>query len=294
MKDEPLHALARYIDCHADQVLTLQMLASRCAMSPARLQKRFKAQFGVSPKAYQDAARTRLLKRALQSGERVTDAIYEAGFGSTSRAYGANHELGMALRVYREGGQNEVISHAGCNSALGPLLLAATDRGVCFAQFGASQGQLLEQLAREFPRATLQTAPPSAALNDWLVALDDHLTHRGPSPNLPLDLRGTALQLNVWRFLTGLEPGTTLSYGELAVAVSAPKAVRAVASACARNRVAVLVPCHRVLRADGGMGGYRWGLDRKRQLLTAEMSSTRQQQSQSVQYRAPSDSPAHP
>lgn len=270
MGTEALHELARYIEANAERSLPLALLAQRVALSPARLQKRFKAQFGVSPKAYQDAVRLRQLKQSLREGERVTDAIYQAGYGSASRAYGGSRELGMPLKRYRAGGAGERISHAGCDGVLGPLLMAATDRGVCFAQFGDSQAQLQAELAREFPRAQLQPADRSDQLQQWLQALEHHLRTQGPSPELPLDLRGTAFQLSVWRFLTGLQRGATLSYAELAQAVGRPRAVRAAAGACARNRVAILVPCHRVLRGDGSAGGYRWGIERKQRLLAGE------------------------
>lgn len=267
---EALAELARHIDAHADDRLPLAALAARVGLSPTQLQKRFKALFGLSPKAYQDAARLRRLKQALQAGAPVTDAIYQAGYGSSSRAYAPASALGMPPSRYARGGAGESISHACAETSLGPLLMAATDRGVCFVQFGDSAESLRDRLRAEFPHAELGEAPVSAALHDWLRALQDHLQQAGPSPMLPLDLRGTAFQIAVWRFLTGLAPGATLSYTELAARIGHPRAVRAAASACARNRIAVLVPCHRVLRGDGGLGGYRWGLARKTALLDAE------------------------
>jgi AraC family transcriptional regulator, regulatory protein of adaptative response / methylated-DNA-[protein]-cysteine methyltransferase len=274
VKDTELLELARYIDANADQRLSLAELAARIEASPTQLQKRFKALFGVSPKAYQDAARLTLMKQALRRGEPVTDAIFSAGFGSTSRAYAPARELGMVPKRYAQGGACESISHASVLTPLGWLMMAATDRGVCFVQFGESGDELLQNLRAEFPRAELAEASPSAELHDWLHALLAHLQRSGPSPKLPLDLRGTAFQIAVWRFLMGLERGATVSYSELATAVGRPKAVRAAASACARNRIAVLVPCHRVLRADGGMGGYRWGVERKVHLLAAESDNS--------------------
>ena len=270
MTDRGLADLARHIEAHATERLPLAELAARVGTSPTQLQKRFKALFGLSPKAYQDAARLKQLKQALRSGERVTDAIYTAGFGSSSRAYAPARELGMPPKRYARGGVRESISHASTSTPLGWLMMAATDRGICFVQFGDGLDALLEQLRTEFPQAELGESPPSTALRDWLEALEGHLRSAGPSPQLPLDLRGTAFQIAVWRFLTGLDRGATLSYTELATAVGHPRAVRAAASACARNRIAILVPCHRVLRGDGGIGGYRWGVERKAALLAAE------------------------
>jgi AraC family transcriptional regulator of adaptative response/methylated-DNA-[protein]-cysteine methyltransferase len=154
-------------------------------------------------------------------------------------------------------------------------MMAATERGVCFVQFGDSAEALLDLLRAEFPDAALSPASDDARvpLDAWMSALDDHLSRAAPRPDLPLDLRGTAFQVRVWRFLLSVKPGEVVSYSELAAGVGAPRAVRAAASACAANRVAVLIPCHRALRADGGLGGYRWGLERKRALLDAERAA---------------------
>jgi AraC family transcriptional regulator of adaptative response/methylated-DNA-[protein]-cysteine methyltransferase len=265
--------IARYIDEHADERLTLSALSKRAGLSPSRFQKKFKAFFGASPKAYQDASRLSRLKGALKEGENVTGAIFAAGFGSTSRVYGeASRNMGMTPSAYRAGGEGETIWYAYRDSALGPLLMAGTDRGVCFAQFGDSNEELQARLKDEFPNAVLIASPgqEGPSLDAWVDALDQHLANRAPRPDLPLDLRGTAFQLKVWRFLLGLEEGDVVSYGELAGGIGEPKAVRAAASACGANRVGVLVPCHRVLRGDGSLGGYRWGVDRKRTLLDLE------------------------
>jgi AraC family transcriptional regulator of adaptative response/methylated-DNA-[protein]-cysteine methyltransferase len=245
-------------------------------MSPTHLQRRFKAVFGVSPKAYQDGLRLGRFKRELKAGRSVLESVGAAGFGSTSRVYdNTARNLGMTPSAYRAGGEGERIFHACRKTAIGWLLMAATDRGVCFAQFGASEGALAKQLRAEFPRATVVASQESGspALDDWMRALEQHLEGASPHPDLPLDLRGTAFQIRVWRFLLSVPEGQVVSYGEVADAIGAPKAARAVASACASNRVAVLVPCHRVLRGDGDLGGYRWGLARKRALLDAERRS---------------------
>ncbi len=266
--------MARHILEHADQPLTLAQLAERAGCSPTQLQKRFKALLGMSPKAFQDAARLQRMKGALRDGDSVTEAIYGAGFGSSSRAYAPGRELGMTPRRYARGGSGEQISYACVLTAYGWLLMAATDRGVCCVQFGSAPSTLLTALREEFPQAELTPAADSGQLHHWLTALSEHLQSDGPSPQLPLDLRGTAFQTAVWRFLTGLQRGQTLSYAAVAEAVGSPRAVRAAASACARNRIAVLVPCHRVLRSDGEVGGYRWGEGRKAALLAAEGATT--------------------
>jgi AraC family transcriptional regulator of adaptative response/methylated-DNA-[protein]-cysteine methyltransferase len=270
-----MQGIARYIERHASDPLTLAQLAVQAGLSPAHLQRTFKAVFGVSPKAYHDAARFGLLKDGLKQGRSVLDSLTEAGFQSTSRIYGqAVRSLGMRPSTYRAGGAGETIAHAFGSTSLGLLLMAATDRGVCFAQFGASRETLLAQLGAEFPRATLVPSgnAHSAELGAWLARFEAHLAGNAPRPDLPLDLRGTAFQIRAWRFLLGIPEGRVISYTELAQGIDAPRAVRAAASACAANRIAVLVPCHRVLRGDGGFGGYRWGLERKRALIDAERS----------------------
>ena len=265
--------LARYIATNADDSLTLEKLAARVHLSPSRMQRVFKSTFGVTPKKFQQAARSDRFKALLRSGIDITDAIYEAGYGSTSRVYGrAMHNIGMTPKSYRAGGKGESVTWACRDTVLGPLLMAATDRGVCFAQFGDSESALLAQLEAEFPNAGLQaySKQSSLQLEQWIDALNAYLQNRQPRPDVPLDLKGTAFQIKVWEFLLSLKDGDVMSYAEVARAIDKPGAVRAAASACAKNRIAVLVPCHRILRGDGGLGGYRWGLERKRALLDAE------------------------
>ena len=267
--------IARYIESHADERLTLDHLAKQSGLSSSRFQRVFKAAFGVSPKAYQDSVRMKRFKSALKEGNDVTDAIFSAGFGSVSRVYGEQlRNIGMTPSAYRAGGAGEIIAHVFRSTALGPMMMAATERGVCFVQFGKNKKTLLEQLRAEFPKAKLIASPArdTAELDAWIEALDAHISQGAPRPDLPLDLRGTAFQMKVWRFLLGIREGDAISYSELAAGIEQPKAVRAVASACAANRIGVLVPCHRVLRGDGSLGGYRWGLERKRALLDAERS----------------------
>ncbi len=265
--------IAKYIETHADQKLTLTNLAQRFDLSPSHFQRRFKAAFGVSPKAYQDAARLKTLKQRLKAGDDIAGSIFEAGFGSTSRVYGeAARNVGMTPSAYRAGGEGETIFYASRKTSLGHLMMAATERGVCFAMFGSSKAELNEQLTREFPKAELKPMPKSSdmELGNWIRALDAHLSEGAPHPDLPLDMRGTAFQIKVWQFLLSVPEGDVVSYSEVAKAIGKPKAVRAAASACATNRIGVLIPCHRVLRGDGSLSGYRWGLERKRALLDAE------------------------
>ena len=265
--------LARYIATNADDSLTLEKLAARVHLSPSRMQRVFKSTFGVTPKKFQQAARSERFKALLRSGIDITDAIYEAGYGSTSRVYGrAMHNIGMTPKSYRAGGAGESLTWACRDTALGPILMAATDRGVCFAQFGDNCEQLLQQLRQEFPHAELNpyNDDSSQRLDQWIDALNAYIQNKQPRPELPLDLQGTAFQIKVWEFLLSLGDGDVMSYSELARAIDKPGAVRAAASACGANRIAVLVPCHRILRGDGGLGGYRWGIERKRALLDAE------------------------
>ncbi len=268
-----LAQVAAHIDTHADSPLPLAELARMTGISAAHLQRSFTTHFGVSPKAYQSAARLRKLKSGLRSRPSVVEAVFDAGFGSTSRVYEqVDGQLGMTPSAYRAHGAGEQISFAVRESVLGPLLMAATERGVCFVHFGASDAELQAALRAEYPRAELIRSGAEAALqlDQWMAALDTHLAGMGPRPTLPLDLRGTAFQVRVWRFLMSIKEGTVVSYSEAAAAIDKPRAIRATASACAANNIAVLIPCHRVLRGDGSLGGYRWGLERKRALIDCE------------------------
>lgn len=265
--------LARYVEAHADETISLADLAQRGGYSPSHLQRVFKSVFGVSPKAYQAALRLRSFKDQLKKGADVSRATFDAGYGSSSRVYeGAARRIGMTPSAYRRGGAGEEISYACRTTCLGPLMMAATDRGVCFASFADREDDLLGQLRAEFPRAAMRPSETgdSPQLDGWIAALDEHLSGARPRPEIPLDLRGTAFQIIVWRFLLTIPRGQVVSYRDVARAVGRPKAVRAAAGACARNRIAVLVPCHRVLRSDGGLGGYRFGVERKSALLGAE------------------------
>jgi AraC family transcriptional regulator, regulatory protein of adaptative response / methylated-DNA-[protein]-cysteine methyltransferase len=273
-----MRELCRYIESHADEQLTLAALARRAGLSSSHLQRSFQALVGVSPRAYAEACRLAHFKRELRAGKSVTDATYEAGFGSSSRIYErSDTRLGMTPSQYRARGRGVAISHAATTTALGPMLLGATDRGLCFIQFGDSPEALLAQLQREYPEATLTPMRESqrADFEAWMRALSAHLAGAQTHLALPLDIRGTAFQMKVWRYLQQIPYGEVQSYGEVAAAIGAPKAARAVASACARNRLAIAVPCHRVIRGSGELGGYRWGLERKRTLIDVERGGRR-------------------
>lgn len=270
---QPLIDAARYIEKHLEEKLILPRLAKQVGLSSSWLQRRFKLAFGVSPKAYQDALRMGQFKQSLQAGEPVTSAIFASGYSSISRVYGeSSRQLGMSPKAYRAGGKGELIYYAFAKGVLGLIAMAATQKGVCFAQFGVDEKSLIEQMQAEFSAAELipSQAQDSIELDHWVEALNQHISQGGPRPDLPLDMRGTAFQIAVWQFLLSIKEGQVMSYADVAKGINKPKAFRAVASACGKNSIAVLVPCHRILRGDGSMGGYRWGLERKRTLLSNE------------------------
>ncbi len=274
-KDERLHKLCRYIEANGSEPLTLEHLGGQAHMSPDHLQRRFKDVIGVTPKQYADACRLRALKQDLRTGNSVTNAVFAAGFGSTSRVYerAASH-LGMTPGQYRAGGRNLEISWANAATPVGHLLMAATDRGLCFVELGDELEAMRAHLTEEFPEATVSemSGGGSEPFWQWMTALCDTLKASGNSPDLPVDIRGTAFQVQVWDYLRQIPRGELRTYKEVAEAIGRPKAVRAVASACGANRVALAIPCHRVIRGDGGLGGYRWGIERKRRLLAIEDS----------------------
>jgi AraC family transcriptional regulator of adaptative response/methylated-DNA-[protein]-cysteine methyltransferase len=239
----------------------LRDLAARVGCSPFHLARAFKAGTGITPRQYGDAMRLARLKRRLRDGGRVTDALYDAGYGSSSRLYErVQSRLGTTPGRYRKGGEGMSIRYTIAPSPLGRLLVAATDRGVC----GVSLGGGASWLRSEYPRAEIRR--DDAGMRRWLRLL------RGGTPrrDLPLDVQATAFQRRVWDELRKIPRGTTRTYSEVARRIGRPRAARAVARACATNPVALAVPCHRVVRADGGAGGYRWGLGRKRLLLEKE------------------------
>ena len=265
--------VARHIEEHIEEKITLSDLSEVAGLSVSRLQRVFKEAFGISPKAYQDAIRMGRFKQSLKEGEGVTDAIFSSGYSSISRVYGeATRNIGMTPKAYRAGGAGEIITYACRDTALGLIMMAVTARGVCFVQFGEDEASLVNQLQTEFPKADLSASAAQNApeLDDWMKALDQHISQGAVRPDLPLDMRGTAFQMQVWQFLLSVREGDVISYGELAAQIEKPKAFRAAASACGSNRIGILIPCHRVIRGDGSLGGYRWGLERKRVLLDQE------------------------
>jgi len=267
--------LCRYIEAHSDEVLTLEQLAKQTHLSPAHLQRRFKAAIGVSPKEYADSCRLKKLKTGLRhnADASVTNAIYDAGFASSSRVYErVDSHLGMTPKQYRAQGKDVVISYAASKTSLGYVLMGATDRGLCFIQFGDSKKELVAQLAAEYTQASIELMGKThkEQFTAWMQALSDYLQGHVATLDLPLDIRGTAFQLKVWKYLQTIPAGSVASYTEVAHAIGNPKAVRAVASACAHNRIAIAIPCHRVIRGNGELAGYRWGPERKRALLDLE------------------------
>ena len=256
----------------AESAPTLAALALDAGLSRFHFQRLFKRVVGVTPRDYHAAQRRKRLQRALGNGTAVDAALYEAGYGSPSRVYErADRLLGMSPGAYRNGAPGAVIRCAYARTALGWLAVAATARGICAIELGATRTELAERIGRRFGRATLVGADPE--LDAWLAAVAAFVAAPTGRLDLPLDVRGTAFQQRVWHALQAIPSGATLSYGELARRVGMPRGARAVARAVATNPLALAIPCHRVVAADGGIGGYRWGIERKRKLLAREGSA---------------------
>ncbi len=263
-----------YLDAHGDTVVSLQTLAAAIGVSPWHLQRTFAREVGMSPREYAVSRRAARLRDDLRREPSVSRATYSAGFGSSSRLYEhATELLGMTPGAYRRGGAGMDIRYTVVGSPLGRLLVAVTDRGVCAVTLGESDRTLERSLRQQFSAAKVERVD---AGDDWLSGLVAEVAARVDRPGAngpqtpPLDLRGTAFQYRVWQALLTIPAGETRTYQQLARSVGTPTAIRAVASACAANRVAVVVPCHRVIRTDGSLGGYRWGLPRKERLLAEE------------------------
>lgn len=255
----------------AEEQPDLATLARAAGYSPSHFQRLFKAHVGLSPKQYAITRRKARLRTALAEAVSVTDAIYAAGFGASSRAYDDKGALGMTPGTYRNGAAGETIRFTSAPSSLGTVFVAATVRGICMIEFGDPE-TLAPALVRHFPKAQIMAADGDLAeLVARVVALIDT-----PSAacELPLDIRGTAFQERVWKALTLIPPGETVSYAELARRIGQPSAARAVARACATNTIAVAVPCHRVVGGSGDLSGYRWGVERKQALLAREGAET--------------------
>jgi AraC family transcriptional regulator of adaptative response/methylated-DNA-[protein]-cysteine methyltransferase len=264
--------VCRLIDGHPDEPARLVTLSARVGATPHRLLRAFRAVLGLTPRQYRDERRLDRFKTQLKERKNVSPALYEAGYGSTSRVYERAHaQLGMTPRTYGRGGAGMRIGYAIVPCALGRLLVAATERGISRIGIGDDDRALERGLRLEFPAATI--ARDDASLQPWVAELVAHLDGRQPHLDLPLDVRATAFQRRVWEALQTIPYGTTRSYSEIARTIGKPRAMRAVARACATNPVAVVIPCHRVVREDGDLGGYRWGMDRKRALLKQEAAN---------------------
>lgn len=261
--------VCRLIDESDGEPVTLSTLSEQVGVSSFHLQRTFKSIMGISPKDYADARRVNKFKQGVRQGEAITSAIYDAGFGSSSRLYeSASAQLGMTPATYGKGGRGAFINYATVATPLGRLLVAATNKGVCSVMLGDSEAALKADLLREFPAAEIRH--DEKVLHSSVNAIVEQLGNRNPHLDLPLDIRATAFQKQVWEQLRAIPYGQTASYSDVAKAIGQDKAVRAVARACATNPVALVIPCHRVIREDKSLGGYRWGLDRKKRLLETE------------------------
>lgn len=259
-----------YIDARDGQGITLARLAEAVDLSPWHLQRLFKKAMGVSPRDYADARRSGRFRSELKRGESIAGATYEAGYGSSSRVYEqTDRRLGMTPASYAKGGKGARIAYGVADSALGRLLIAATAKGICFLCLGHDDATLEAALRDEFPQAD-EIKRDERAVGPAVDTLLAHLAGETPHLDLPLDVRATAFQRRVWQELIAIPCGETRSYSQIAAALDLPRGQRAVGRACATNPVSIVIPCHRALRADGGLGGYRWGLDRKQALLDSE------------------------
>jgi len=262
-----------YVEDHSDEALTLAELASMASMSRFHFARTFKTIVGLTPKQYLATVRLRKLKGGLERSKSVDAAAYDAGYGSTSRIYEmAASRLGMTPAQYRRAGEGVSISYAFAPTPFGSMMIGATDRGICFIGFGEGLEELLSRLRAEYRNARIEPMmqPYSPQFRAWIDSLVSYLSDDVPKPELPLDIRATAFEMRVWNYLASIPLGEVRSYGEVAAAIGQPSAARAVAQACARNPAAVLIPCHRVIRGTGELGGYRWGLGRKRALIERE------------------------
>lgn len=265
-----VEAATDFIADHLDESITLERLASALEVSPWHLQRVFKRIVGVSPRDYADAKRSEQFRNALKDGRPIAHATYDAGYGSSSRVYErAAWHLGMTPASYARGGKGARINYATSDTAFGLLLVAATAKGICFVCLGEDKAALVAELATEFPAAK-EITENQRDIGAALAVLLDYLEGKTPHMDLPLDIQATAFQRRVWQELMAIPCGETRTYSEIAETLGLPKGQRAVGRACATNPVSLVIPCHRALRADGGLGGYRWGLPRKEALIAFE------------------------
>jgi AraC family transcriptional regulator of adaptative response/methylated-DNA-[protein]-cysteine methyltransferase len=262
-----------HLKLHWRESPRLSELAEIAGVSVFHFQRKFKTLVGVTPKQYLQKLRMDAFKRNLKKEPAISESVYATGFGSSSRVYEkSDAELGMTPGQYQKGGRGVIITYASVPSPLGRMMLAATGRGLCFLHFGESRTALLNALREEYPHAHLKAMPQpySAEFQHWIDGLNEYMKGRDAAKVLPVDVRATAFQMQVWRYLQSIPYGEKRSYSQVAAGIGKPKATRAVASACAANKVAIVIPCHRVIRNDGASGEYRWGAERKRALLQRE------------------------
>src|SRR5258708_18711068 len=270
---ELVRRICHAIDEHDEEPLTLKTLSTETGVSANHLQRTFKSVMGITPRQYAESRRLHQFKSKVKEGSSVTEAMYDAGYGSSRGLYEkSSAQLGMTPATYGRGGQGMRIIYPTAACPLGRVLVAATERGVCSVGLGDSDLELTTSLFAEYPNASIDSRDTviSPSLNVWLSKVLEHLSSKSSRIDLPLDIQATAFQWRVWEELQRIPRGGTRSYQEIAKAIGKPKAVRAVAGACAGNHVAMVIPCHRVIREDKSLGGYRWGLKRKEELLERE------------------------
>ncbi|HXM95078.1 MAG TPA: bifunctional DNA-binding transcriptional regulator/O6-methylguanine-DNA methyltransferase Ada [Candidatus Dormibacteraeota bacterium] len=264
---------ARHFAQSTEENIPLAILAKKFGTTRATLRRAFQKVTGLSPRDLAEALRLKRFKALLRAGKSITDALYETGYGSASRVYErSDAQLGMTPLTYRRGGKGMNIAYTIAKSPLGKVLVATTQRGISAVYLGDTESTLLAELRKEYPRAAI--VPSTGSYRQWVKEIVQRIEGQQPRLNLPLDLQATAFQRRVWQELQRIPRGTTRTYSEVAKKIGKPKAVRAVARSCATNPVSIVVPCHRVVRQDGNLAGYRWGLSRKEQLLAKEREQT--------------------
>jgi AraC family transcriptional regulator, regulatory protein of adaptative response / methylated-DNA-[protein]-cysteine methyltransferase len=265
---EKIRAICAYIEHHVEAI-SLENLSKAFSLSPSHLQKTFTNIVGVSPQAYAEAHRMNKIKTALQNGDDISGSVYEAGYGSASRLYSkAGSELGMTPKTYKQKGKDTLIRYSISSSPFGKVLVAATEKGICAVRLADTEEELESTLTQEFSNADVTR--DDVALKDYVGNILANLEGKLPHLDLPIDVKATAFQKRVWQELQKIPYGETRSYSEVAKAIGQPSAVRAVATACASNSVGIVIPCHRVIGANGSLSGYRWGIERKKKLLERE------------------------